>query len=78
MKLIYWVCRQEHDHECYNIRARTRKEAVRLKSQMEKTSGKHYERYSKPFKVIVEYTDGYDLMSQAMSEGSLYEYPRHK
>lgn len=68
-KLTYWCCSQEHDSPCYNIRARTRKEANALReAQWNK------EKYSKPFKVVAEFKDTFDLIDQAMGEGGLCEY----
>lgn len=71
-KFTYWCCSQDHDSPCYNIRARARKEA---KALLEKQWNK--ERYSKPFKVTVEFNDLFDLIDQALGEGGLCEYAPH-
>lgn len=33
MKLTYWAARCLNDHPCYNVRARTKREAVALRAQ---------------------------------------------
>jgi hypothetical protein len=70
MKLTYWCCNQTTDHQCYNLRARTKKEVLAMKKD-HGGSG-----YSQPFKVTVEYKDAFDLMNQCMGEGSLGEDER--
>lgn len=72
-KFTYWVCRQEHDAECYNLRARTKKEAAAQRARQHQPG-----RFTVPFKVQVEYTDLFDLVDQLLSEGGPYEYPRGK
>jgi hypothetical protein len=67
MKLTYWVCNQETDHQCYNLRARTKREVLEMKRNHGGAG------YSQPFKVIVEYKDAFDLMDQCMTEGSIDE-----
>lgn len=69
-KFTYWCCRQEDDAECYNIRAKTRKEANRQRAMQTDPN-----RFTKPFKVLVRFKDTFDLIDQALREGSLYEYP---
>jgi hypothetical protein len=69
-KLTYWCCSQEHDNQCYNIRARTKRHANYLRSEYHEP-----ERYSKPFKVTVEYKDAFELMDRCMAEGTIYEIP---
>lgn len=67
MKLQYWVCECLDDSSCYNIRTKTKKEAVRLR---EANGGA--ERFGPPTKVILEYEDGFDLMMNCMGEGGPY------
>ena len=69
-KLTYWCCRQEHDHECYNIRARTRKEAARQRAELFEPW-----KYTPPFKVVVQFRDAFDLLSECLGEGRINEYP---
>lgn len=69
MKLIYWCAYQTEDHKCYNLRAKTRGEIVRLAASMPHNS------YSEPFKVEVHYVSGFDLLEQCLSEGSIWERP---
>jgi len=57
MKLTYWIAKQENDHTCYDVRAKTRKECSRLVSELH--NAKYY---GKPEKVTVEYEDAFDLM----------------
>ena len=59
MKLTYWVA------DCWNvrrysIRCRTKKEVVLTVAVAELCH-----KFNKPRKVIIEYTDAFDLMSQA-------------
>lgn len=65
MKLTYWYAECLDDNDCYSIRAKTKKEALR---QIEETN-KDYERsiYAPSFgpveKIILSYEDAFDLMS---------------
>lgn len=70
-KFTYWVCRQERDAECYNIRARTKKEALKQRAEQWRPH-----EFSPPFKVTVCFEDIFDLVDQAMGEGTIYEYPQ--
>lgn len=63
MKLVYWKARVLRDRDNYSIRARTRKEAERLRD----TGGSEY--YDKPVKVTITYTDAFDLVQQLLGEG---------
>lgn len=69
-KLTYWCCRQEHDHDCYNIRARTRKEAARQRAELCEPW-----KYTPPFKVTVQFRDAFDLLFDCLGEGGACEYP---
>ena len=66
-KLTYWVAPVIGDSSCYNIRAKTRKEARALIVEY----GADY--YSEPVKHTVYYTDAFDLTCQALSESKLNE-----
>jgi hypothetical protein len=63
MKLRYWVCRCLDDSEAYNIRSKTKKEA---KARREEAGP---ERFSAPYKVELEYKDGFDLADSLLGEG---------
>lgn len=67
MKLTYWVCVHKEDHSAYSIRAKTRKSA---ELQREAYGA---ERFRKAVKVEVIYADAFDLVTQALGEGSLNE-----
>jgi hypothetical protein len=71
VKLTYWIADHLHDHPCYSIRGRRRKD---VKEQL--VSG-GYDRadFGKPRKVAIEYKDAFDLMNQLMQEGGA-EYDR--
>jgi len=66
MKLSYWVATQYKDSQCYNIRAKTKKEVVAILNSGEYRPSD----YDFPKKVTVEYRDAFDLMEQCMNEGS--------
>lgn len=68
MKLTYWVSRRLDDHQCYNIRCKTRRELVEILREADPTV------YTKPFKVVVEYRNAFDLLYQCLDEGSIYEH----
>ncbi len=70
MKVTYWVCSQDFDSTAYNIRAKTKKQATLLRSQVHKS-----EKYSKPFKVTIEYDDAFDLLTRCLGEGGICELP---
>ena len=61
MKLTYWVADCWIDHR-YSIRRRTKKEVVLLIAD-----SKSRDKFNKPRKVIIEYTDAFDLMYQSAS-----------
>lgn len=67
MKLTYWVARHTSDSDAYNIRTKTRREAMdRIADHW------NDEDYEQPVKVTIEYEDGFDLMNQCMNEGRGY------
>jgi|SaaInlStandDraft_2_1057019.scaffolds.fasta_scaffold772672_1 hypothetical protein len=61
MKLSYFVCHNLVDHALYNIRARGKKEANALRDAEE-----YPEEWSKAYRVIVEYKNGFDLVEKCM------------
>ncbi len=67
MTLTYWKARCLDDADCYSIRTKTKKECL---AQIEARGPSSY---SKPYKVEVEYSSGFDLMMQCQSEDRLYE-----
>ena len=68
MTLTYWACEQTDDAPCYNIRTKTKRDATAIREHL------GVERYSKPFKVTIEYRDAFDLMSICLGEGSVGEF----
>jgi len=73
MKLTYWVSEIGNDHNCYNIRARTKRECQAMRDEM-KSEGSNY--YGPVHKVTVEYKDGFDLLIDCLGEGGIYEGDR--
>ena len=65
MKITYWVIPHTNDAQAYNIRAKTKRAAL-------DEAANHWNDYdynpADVKKVTVEYTDGFDLMMQCMSE----------
>lgn len=70
MKLIYWVSNSLNDHECYNIRAKTKKACQAAKDNWGEDVDKHY---GPVHKIEIHYIDGFNLMIQCRSEGRVYE-----
>ena len=67
MRLTYWVSDCLNDASSYSIRRRTRREVNAALA-----AGEEYRsRYSEPRKVTVEYTDAFNLIYQALSEGGI-------
>jgi len=66
-KLTYWVAPINDDHPCYNIRTKTKREALALVEEY------GAERFGKVQKCVVYYKDAFDLATHAMGEGGLYE-----
>lgn len=63
-KLTYWVCDTRNDSPAYNIRAKSKREAV-AKYEAAIANGCSYD---KPRKVEMVYRDAFDLMSWCLSE----------
>lgn len=71
MRLTYWCCASLDDSSAYNIRTKTKKEASAIRDE----DDPYRVRYSDPFKVTVEYSDGLDLLRMCLGEGGIAEYP---
>jgi hypothetical protein len=69
MKLVYWCCASLRDSPAYSIRTRTRREATAERAKL----GEHAKDYGTPVKITVEYRDAFDLVTQALGEGGIYE-----
>lgn len=67
MKLSYWYAENKFDSNIYSIRAKTKREATRLRTE----SGGDDE-FGPVVKVEVEYADGFDLMDMCSSESGMY------
>ena len=66
MKLTYWYCECLHDSEVYNIRAKTKREANKIRNENGPND------FGPATKVTVEYYDKLDLLIECMGEGSGY------
>ncbi len=67
MKLTYWVAKCKDDNDVYTIRTRTKKECTDQYERL-KAAGADYD---PPKKVTVEYSNGFDLLSQCTYEGRM-------
>lgn len=63
-RLTFWISEQTKDHSCYNLVGRTRDE-VMYQLAMRPDSGD----YSKPKRVVLDYTDAFDLFERVTAEG---------
>ncbi len=66
MKLTYWAAECLDDHGCYNARAKTKKACQQHVDESPSSFGPVH-------KVEIEYSDGFDLLTMCMGEGSIYE-----
>ena len=66
-KLTYWVAPIKDDHSCYNIRTKTKREALAL------VEAYGSERFGRVQKSFVYYKDAFDLATMALGEGGLFE-----
>lgn len=77
----YWKAKCLDDHDCYSLRARTKKEVMALIDAYGCTLSKNrddepcyvngdYPRFSLPVKVTLHYTDQMDLIQQLRGEGA--------
>jgi hypothetical protein len=62
MKLTYWCCQCIGDSEAYNIRAKSKKEALRLRG----IHGEEY--YGLPIKQVVNYDNALDLLDLCLGQ----------
>ena len=67
MKITYWYAPIIRDSRSYNIRAKTKKAAEEMREKFG-TEG-----YDTVRKNTVEYSDGFDLLTQCLGEGSVFE-----
>jgi hypothetical protein len=63
MKLVYWISKNLYGSPCYNIRALTKAECVRIRI------GRGVTEYGAPHKVSIEHYSKLDLVQQCMGEG---------
>jgi hypothetical protein len=63
MKLTVWIMTQNDDSECYNIIARTKKDALA------QAAARTYCTWSEPKRMVIEYKDAFDLFDLATGEG---------
>jgi hypothetical protein len=68
-KLTYWVAPHLTDSRVYNIRARTKRDALAMLAEYDPGQ------YGPVQKVTVEYYDPFDLVTAALSEGGAYWEP---
>lgn len=68
-KLVVWIMVQEDDSPCYNIIAKTKKDALRQASERTHCT------WSEPKRMEIQYRDAFDLFELATSEnGGRSEY----
>jgi len=65
-RLIYWCC-ESRENAAYNIRTRTRREAIIERGDAPEAA------YGAPYKVTVEYDSALDLIQRALGPDRLYE-----
>ena len=70
MKLTYWKISQPHDSNCFSIRAKTKKAA--LKELKDVWNPEHYAKEIN--KIEIEYIDAYDLMKELTYENTADEF----
>ena len=65
--LTYWLAISATGHSVYNIRAKTKKEVLRLIGEHDSP-----EDFSAPKKVSVDYESPFELMNKCMDENNGY------
>jgi len=65
MKLTYWIAEIETDHQAYNVRAKTRREAKAMVAERD------WQDYGPVRKITVEYRNAFDLIERALGEGGI-------
>lgn len=84
MTLNYWVANCLNDNEAYSLRRKTKKEIMtyfaengfklrKVGDELQYCNEDFSNRFSIPHKVQVQYSDGFDLLSQCLGEGGIYE-----
>lgn len=63
MRVTYWCCRCLDDSECYNIRAKTKREAIAVRASHHQPDS-----FSDPYKITLEYKSGFELVEELLSE----------
>lgn len=75
-KLTYWVSECLDDSRVYNIRTKTKKEAV-AEREARIRAGDHESCWGPVFKCVVEYDNAFDLMLRCSDESHHYwEYKK--
>lgn len=62
MKLTVWIARQNDDSDCYNIVAKTKKDALRQIAERTEFE------WEPPYKLEIVYKDAFDLYEWLTSE----------
>ena len=72
MKLTYWKVQCKNDNNIYSIRAKTKKDAIEQFKEDESPSSfmELDEDFARVEKIVIYYSDAFDLMEQLLSEGS--------
>jgi len=72
MKLTYWKIQCHKDSNIYSIRAKTKKEAIKLYNEDWDKEG--YKQWGEDFayveKIVINYDDAFDLMDKILSEST--------
>tara|TARA_R100000231_G_C5258390_1_gene144954 strand:- start:274 stop:528 length:255 start_codon:yes stop_codon:yes gene_type:complete len=70
MKLNYWKIQCHDESNVYSIRAKTKKEAIKLYNEDE--NQEFYKEWGEDFayveKIVIHYDDAFDLVNQILSE----------
>lgn len=64
--LTYWFCAILEDRPCYNIRARTKREAEAKRRE------EGADNYEAAVKVTVSFRDPFHLLTECLTEGGAY------
>jgi len=67
MKLTLWVIRCTNDSSAYDVRATTKKEAIRLLGELKEVGAADYEETVTRY--TLEYENGFELMDATAGEG---------
>jgi len=73
MRLTYWVSECLQDSDCYNIRAKTKKECAALRAACNEDEINLSHAYGPVHKITIDYRDGFDLLYMCLNEGRIYE-----